>query len=242
MDLLSARQKLVASNIANADTPGYHTQDIDFQSEFQNATGGPPHATEVTDLPVKNDGNNVSLDREARLLAENALRFQVASQLMKSQIRVGALGHPGGQIMSLFSAISVGASGMAAQRARAELLVENLANAETTRTPEGGPYRRKDVVFESTTVSSPFASVFSSQLESMGGVAVSGVVTDMSDPERRYLPGHPDADKDGYVAFPKINPAEDMVDLMGAARSYEANVSAISAVKDMIQRSLDLVR
>ena len=144
--------------------------------------------------------------------------------------------------MSLFSAISVGASGMAAQRARAELLVENLANAETTRTPEGGPYRRKAAVFESSTVSSPFASVFSSQLESLGGVAVSSVVTDMSDPERRYLPGHPDADKDGYVAFPKVNPAEDMVDLMETSRSYGANVAAISAVKDMIQRSLDLGR
>ena len=87
MDLLSARQKLVASNVANADTPGYRTQDIDFQSEFLNAMGGPPRISEVNDLPVKNDGNNVSLDREARLLAENALRFQVASQLMKSQLR-----------------------------------------------------------------------------------------------------------------------------------------------------------
>ena len=85
MDLLSARQKLVATNIANADTPGYRTQDIDFQSEFLNAAGA-PRATVVNELPVKNDGNNVSLDREARLLAENALRFQVASQLMKSQI------------------------------------------------------------------------------------------------------------------------------------------------------------
>jgi flagellar basal-body rod protein FlgB len=88
MDLLSVRQKLVASNIANADTPGYRTQDIDFQSEFLNAAGGPPRATEVTDLPVQNDGNNVSLDRESRLLVENALRFQVAAQLIKSQIRV----------------------------------------------------------------------------------------------------------------------------------------------------------
>ena len=86
MDLLSARQKLVASNVANADTPGYRTQDIDFQSEFLNATGGAPHATEVAGLAVKNDGNNVSLDREARLLAENALRFQVASQLTKMHI------------------------------------------------------------------------------------------------------------------------------------------------------------
>ena len=87
MDLLSTRQKLVASNIANADTPGYQTQDIDFQSEFQSAIGGPPRVMGVSDLQVKNDGNNVSLDRESRLLAENALRFQVASQLLRSQIR-----------------------------------------------------------------------------------------------------------------------------------------------------------
>ena len=86
MDLLSARQKLVASNVANADTPGYHTQDLDFEAEFRNAAGGAPHATEVASLPIKNDGNNVSLDREARLLSENALRFQLASQLMKTRI------------------------------------------------------------------------------------------------------------------------------------------------------------
>ena len=133
--------------------------------------------------------------------------------------------------MSLFSLLSVGASGMSAQRARAELLVENLANAETTRTPEGGPYRRKDVVFESRTIDSPFASVFSSELQAVGSVGVSDIVVDSSDPERRYMPGHP-----------KINTAEDMVDLMGAARSFEANVAAMSAVKDMIQKSIDLAR
>jgi len=144
--------------------------------------------------------------------------------------------------MSLFSVFSVGASSLTTKRQRAELLVENLANAETTRTPEGGPYRRKDAVFESATVESPFATVFGAQLEAMGGVAVSEIVVDQSEPERRYQPGHPDADKDGYVAFPKINTAEDMVDLMGASRGYEANVSAISAVKDMIQRSIDLMR
>lgn len=143
--------------------------------------------------------------------------------------------------MSLFSVLSIGASGMAAQRTRAELLVENLANAETTRTPEGGPYRRKDAVFESTNVSSPFASVFDAQMQ-QAGVSVSDIVMDTRDPERRYIPGHPDADADGYVAFPRINPAEDMVDLMGAARNYQANVAAISAVKDMIERSLDLLR
>ena len=86
MDLLSARQKLVASNIANADTPGYRTQDIDFQSEFLNASGGSPRFVQVQGLAVKNDGNDVSIDRESRLLAENAMRFQLAASLLHGQI------------------------------------------------------------------------------------------------------------------------------------------------------------
>src|SRR5580693_6053197 len=147
--------------------------------------------------------------------------------------------------MSLFSVLSIGESGMAAQRTRAELVVENMANAETTRTPEGGPYRRKDVVFESdsTVGSGSFSSAFHSALDgNVEGVRVSETVVDNSEPDRRYMPGHPDADKDGYVAYPKLNPAEDMVDLLGASRSYGANVAAISAVKDMIQKSIDLFR
>jgi|SRR6185437_14945411 len=87
MDLLSARQKLVAANIANADTPGYRTKDIDFQAEFQSALGAAPRAVDVGGLRVKNDGNDVSLDRESRLLAENSLRFNVASNLMRQQIQ-----------------------------------------------------------------------------------------------------------------------------------------------------------
>ncbi|MBM3775740.1 MAG: flagellar basal body rod protein FlgC [Acidobacteria bacterium] len=145
--------------------------------------------------------------------------------------------------MSLFSVLSISNSGLAAQRNRAELLVENLANAETTRTPEGGPYRRKDAVFVSEPAVSPFGSLFEQHIGSGGmGVAVGEIVVDDRDPERRYLPGHPDADKEGYVAFPRVNPAEDMVDLMSATRGYHANVSAMAAVKDMIQRSIDLFR
>ncbi|HXE15433.1 MAG TPA: flagellar basal body rod protein FlgC [Bryobacteraceae bacterium] len=144
--------------------------------------------------------------------------------------------------MSLFSALSVSASGMAAQRTRTELLVENLANAETTRTPDGGPYRRKDAVFESSDVSSAFSDLFAVETDPQStGVKVSDITVDQSEPEKRYMPGHPDADKDGYVSFPKINPAEDMVDLMGATRNYEGNIAAISAVKDMIQRSISLL-
>jgi flagellar basal-body rod protein FlgC len=143
--------------------------------------------------------------------------------------------------MSLFDSISVSASGLTAQRQRAEVLVENIANADTTRTAGGGPYRRKDVVFEAQTTGEPFSSVLQNRMDSQPeGVAISEIVTDQSEPDRRYLPGHPDADKDGYVAFPKVNPAEDMVDLLGASRAYQANVSAISAVKEMINRSMDL--
>jgi flagellar basal-body rod protein FlgB len=88
LDLLSARQNLVASNVANVDTPGYRTLDLDFEAEFRNALGTQPETVEVSGLPVKNDGNNVNLDREARLLSENALRFQFASGVLRSQLRL----------------------------------------------------------------------------------------------------------------------------------------------------------
>jgi flagellar basal-body rod protein FlgC len=145
---------------------------------------------------------------------------------------------------SLFSALTVSASGMAAQRERAALLVENIANSETTRTPGGGPYRRKDAIFSSEEMGSAFGSELNAQLggQQLTGVAVTGISVDQSAPEKRYSPGHPDADADGYVSMPKLNPAEDMVDLVGANRSYQANVSAMSAVKDMIQKSIDLLR
>jgi flagellar basal-body rod protein FlgC len=143
--------------------------------------------------------------------------------------------------MSLFSSLAVSASGMAAQRTRAEVITENLANAETTRTPDGGPYRRKDVVFESNGGGASFASVLGDAMVP-GGVSVSGIQVDERDPEQRYQPGHPDAGPDGYVAYPRINPAEEMVDLMGASRGYQANIASMSAVKDMIQHSIDLLR
>lgn len=145
--------------------------------------------------------------------------------------------------MSLFSAISISASGMDAQRVRAELITENLANADTTRTPQGGPYRRKDAVFAASPMEGSFAQTLAEfSVGPQKGVTVSQISVDESEPERRYLPGHPDADPQGYVAFPKINPAEEMVDLMSASRGYQANVAAISSVKDMIARSIDLFR
>jgi len=142
--------------------------------------------------------------------------------------------------VSLFAALQVSASGLSAQRKRAELLVENMANSETTRTPEGGPYRRKDVVLTTDVQASPFSSVFQNELAQ--GVRVAQVVQDNREPELRYLPGHPDADAQGYVGFPRMNPAEEMVDLLGASRSYQGNAVAMSAVKDMINRSIDILR
>jgi len=145
--------------------------------------------------------------------------------------------------MSLFSTLSVSASGMSAQRTRAELLAENLANAETTRTPEGGPYRRKDAVFTSSPQSSPFSAIFQTEMGSgVNGVEVADVVQDMGEGIKRYMPGHPDADKDGYVEFPRVNPAEDMVDLLSASRGFQANVAAMSAIKDMIATSINLMK
>lgn len=143
--------------------------------------------------------------------------------------------------MSLFNSLAVSASGMAAQRTRAELITENLANAETTRTPDGGPYRRKDAVFESNGSGTSFASVLSDAMVP-GGVSVSDIRVDESSPDMRYQPGHPDAGPDGYVAYPRINPAEEMVDMMSASRGYQANIASMSAVKDMIQHSIDLLR
>ena len=145
--------------------------------------------------------------------------------------------------MSLFSLLSVSASGMSAQRTRAELLVSNLANSETTRTPDGGPYRRKDAVFAATETASPFSAVFQTEIGTgVAGVGVQEIVEDSRDPEKRYLPGHPDADLNGYVAFPRIDPSSEMVDLMGASRGYQANVAAMGAVKEMLNRSIDLLR
>ncbi len=145
--------------------------------------------------------------------------------------------------MSLFQSLSVSASGMSAQSSRAQIIAENLANSETTRTPDGGPYRRKDVVFETQAQSSPFSSVFQQQLapEAMG-VGVNEVVEDERPPVLRFQPGHPHADAKGYVGYPHINPAEEMVDLMGASRGYQANVASFNAAKDMVQKSIDLMR
>jgi flagellar basal-body rod protein FlgC len=145
--------------------------------------------------------------------------------------------------MNLFGVMEVSGSALQAERIRAEVVAANMANAETTRTSDGGPYRRQQVVFSSEAPEQSFASQLVGQADpAMGGVQVSAIVTDSTPPLRRYDPGHPDADKDGYVAYPDINPVTEMVDLMGATRSYGLNSSAVQAEKSMVSASLDILK
>lgn len=161
--------------------------------------------------------NDVNLDREARLLSENALRFNVASNLLRNEIRTMRKAIEEGEDEPV-DPISISASGMAAQRARAETIVQNLANSETSTNPRGRAYRRKDVVFVGEPQGSPFSAVFQVEMQdSSMGVGVSEVLEDSRPPDMRYQPGHPHADARGYVAYPHISPAEEMVDLMGAS-------------------------
>jgi len=153
--------------------------------------------------------------------------------------------------MNLFGVMDISGSGLDAERVRAEVVSANMANAETTRTASGGPYQRQHVVFESAAVGQPqnFAQALLStgtlpqgQQEIGQGVKVSAVLNDTEPALRRYDPGHPDADANGYVNYPNINPLTEMVDLMGAQRAYGMNVSAVTASKNMITTTLDILK
>lgn len=146
--------------------------------------------------------------------------------------------------MNLFGLLQLSGSALLAERQRGEVVASNLANAESTSTVGGGPYRRKHVIFAAGN-SQPDS--FAMHLASFGdvrtqGVRVLRVVDDPAPPVRRFDPGHPDADAQGYVSEPAINPVEEMVNLMGSARSYQLNVAAVQATKAMIQASLDIAR
>jgi flagellar basal-body rod protein FlgC len=152
--------------------------------------------------------------------------------------------------MSLFGALDISASGLSAERMRMDVTAENLANAQTTRGQNGGPYRRKDVVLE-TASGDGFGAALASAAGSMpgarsgqqaGGVQVAGIVEDGTAPRRVYDPGHPDADGDGYVSMPNVNPVTEMVDLISASRAYEANVTAMQTAKAMFTKTFELLR
>ena len=141
--------------------------------------------------------------------------------------------------MSLARAFAIGASGLSAQRVRLETLSSNLANARTTRTAEGGPYQRKLPLFSAEQVGASFADTLGRALRT---VRVDRIVEDTSPPILRFEPGHPDADAAGFVAYPDVNPIEEMVDLLSATRSYEANVTVIKSVREMGAAALQILR
>lgn len=143
--------------------------------------------------------------------------------------------------MGLFKVMSIGASGLAAQRIRMEVLATNLSNISTTRGPGGGPYQRKVPIFRAVEVGSEFANAIDQQRK-LYGVEVEKVIEDGRAPIQVYEPGHPDADAEGYVRYPNINLMEEMVGLMSAARSYEANLAAITAAKEMAKKAIELGR
>jgi flagellar basal-body rod protein FlgC len=147
--------------------------------------------------------------------------------------------------MGPFDMLKISASALSAERQRSEVIATNMANAETTHTADGGPFIRKEVVFSSANNSSfhtMFANAGGLPNKIAGTVRVSQVVDDTTPPVMRYEPGHPDADKDGFVAYPAINPVQEMVDLMGSTRAYQLNASAVSAAKQMIQQSIDILK
>lgn len=143
--------------------------------------------------------------------------------------------------MDFFSALQVSSSGLAAERTRVDLAASNLANAESTRGPDGTPYKRRDPVLASKS--------FDQQLSAAGvpaigaiGVTVAGVVEDQSGGKRVYSPGHPDADKDGFVTLPNVDPIHEVVNLISAQRGYDANATAVETLKTMAGRALDITR
>lgn len=146
--------------------------------------------------------------------------------------------------MGMFDAIDIAASGLTAQRLRMDVTAENLANAQTTRAPGGGPYRRKNVILQEAGdgFASQLAGVTGRPGAGPKGVEASGVVPDTTPLRRVYDPGHPDADADGFVLMPNVNPVTEMVDLIDASRAYEANLTAMQTTKSAFTKTIELLR
>lgn len=143
--------------------------------------------------------------------------------------------------MDFLSAIDVSASALNAERIRMNTISSNIANANVTETPEGGPYRRKDAVFQSVPAQSSFGEILDDKMaEAMQQVQVSEILSDQNAPRMVYNPNHPNADEQGYVAMPNVNPVEEMVNMLNASRAYEANVTALDSSKAMAMKALEI--
>ncbi|RRD71074.1 MULTISPECIES: flagellar basal body rod protein FlgC [unclassified Desulfovibrio] len=145
--------------------------------------------------------------------------------------------------MDFMTAFDISASGLSADRTRINTISMNLANAKTTRTPQGGPYRRRSVLQQTADVDDPFSIHMRSELDrAVQGVRVMAVTMDTRPFKRVYEPGHPDANEEGYVLYPDINVVEEMANLMTAQRNYEANVTTVEALKGMYVKALEIGR
>jgi flagellar basal-body rod protein FlgC len=143
--------------------------------------------------------------------------------------------------MDFFTSMDISASALSAERTRMNLISSNLANVNSTRTAEGGPYRRKDAVFTATPVAGSFGAALGKASDARR-VDITQIAEDQKPPRLQYEPNHPDADASGYVAYPNVNVVEEMADMITASRSYEANVTAAQAAKSMALKTLDLGR
>ena len=239
------RQQVLANNIANANTPGFKRSDVDFQSALAQAFSGPP-TTGQLDQPstfspqadstgaMRADGNNVDIDTEMADLTENTLDYQALESVMGTahvdpQDRDRAARRDGHVRRTQHLRVRHD------RRARCAWTSSPRTSPTPTRTKgaDGQPYRRKEVVLPGASPS--FGEV-------LGGVQVDGIVDDPSPPRQVYDPGNPDADKQGYVTLPNVNPVTEMVDLITASRGYEANVTAMNAAKQMFSKTLDILR
>ena len=145
--------------------------------------------------------------------------------------------------MDFMTALDISASALSAERTNLNIISMNLANVKTTRTAEGGPYRRKSVFMAAAEVDSPFSKAMNSALgRELRGVRIEGIATDQRPSRMAYEPGHPDANEEGYVAYPDINVVEEMAHMMNAQRGYEANVTSIDTIKAMYAKALEISR
>lgn len=146
--------------------------------------------------------------------------------------------------MGYFSSLDIGASGLTAQRLRMDTISQNIANVNTTRTEDGTPYRRKVVVFEEKASDTPFSQYLNESSKKVvgGGVRVTRVLEDKTAFKKVYDPGHPDADEEGYVEMPNVDILTEMVNMISATRSYEANVTSINTTKSMAMKALEIGR
>lgn len=145
--------------------------------------------------------------------------------------------------MDFLTSLKISSSGLAANRKRMGAISSNIANAQTTRTPEGGPYRKKEVVFGSEPARESFGEILEGELdEKAQSVHATEVISSDKPPVLKYEPDHPDANDQGYVAYPDINVMEEMADMISASRAYEANISAMNTTKSMAMKALELGR